>query len=336
MNKYPLQIIDFRATVKHAYYGVSDKTLHCVKLDRKFAEWEAAAADFLTRYIRPMLEQGASPREMLVAHDAGKAYRLGLYPAYKGQKEKKDENKSPIEIEQYKLLMAWAKRFFSALGATQMFVEGVEADDLIAWVCQMVKGAKDIHTVDEDMLQLVDGDTIVTLKNVAHYGADGVYPEGHKLAGLPYRFTSFAKSIMGDDSDNYKGVTGLGPAKVLKLLELYDVDGLEQLCEIVESGNTDLLDETIEASGDKILIKLKENFADWKMGWRLANLKPDLCWKPRQRKLTKPKIHKRVPNATELYNCLKEVGCEDMWEAEYSHLMPVPMIVDASNWPEMR
>jgi DNA polymerase I-like protein with 3'-5' exonuclease and polymerase domains/5'-3' exonuclease len=336
MTEHPLQIIDFRATVKHAYYGVSDKTLHCVKLDRKFAEWEAAAGDFLTRYLRPMLEQGSSPREMVIAHDAGRAYRTGIYPAYKGQKEKKDENKSPVEIEQYKLLMNWAKRFFAALGATQLFVEGVEADDLIAWICQMVKGPKDIRTVDEDMLQLVDADTIVTLKNVAHYGADGVYPEGHALEGLPYRLTSFAKSIMGDSSDNYKGVTGMGPAKVLTLLKNYGADGLDELAHIVDTGNTDLLDETIEASNDKILIKLKENFGDWKMGWRLASLKPELCWKPRQRKLTKLKIHKRVPDPTALYNCLKEVGCEDMWEAEYCHLMPSPMIVDANNWPEMR
>jgi DNA polymerase I-like protein with 3'-5' exonuclease and polymerase domains/5'-3' exonuclease len=339
MNNEPLQIIDFRACVKHAYYGVSDKTLHCTKLDRRFADWQAGAADFLTRYIRPILEKGGSPREMLVAHDAGKAYRLGIYPQYKGQAAKDDKNKSPIEVEQYKELMIWAKKFFSALGATQMFVEGVEADDLIAWVCGAVPGPKDVSTVDEDMLQLVSQDTQVIIKNYIHhapYGEEGVYPEDHKLHGLPYRFTSFAKSIMGDDSDNYSGVVGMGPAKVLKLLELYGADGLDELCEIVSKGNTALLDESIEASGDKILMKLREHFGDWRMGWRLANLKPDLCWKPRLKKLTKPKIHKRVPNPTELYQCLKEVGCEDMWEAEYSHLMPVPMIVDASNWDELR
>jgi len=336
MTEHPLQIIDFRACVKHAYYGVSDKTLHCAKVDRRFAEWQAGAADFLTRYIRPMLEQGASPREMLVAHDAGRAFRTGIYPEYKGQKSKKDENKSPIEMEQYKELMQWAKRFFGALGATQMFVEGVEADDLIAWICKMVKGPKDIRTVDEDMLQLVDGDTIVTLKNVPHFGADGVYPEGHELEGLPYRLTSFAKSIIGDSSDNYKGVNGMGPAKIKALVQAFGIDGLDQLVEIVESGNTDLLDEAIAETGDKNLIKLKENFADWKMGWRLACLRPELCWKPRLKKLTKPKIHKRVPDPTALFECLKEVGCEDMWESEYCHLMPAPMLVDSTNWEEIK
>jgi len=339
MADQPLQIIDFRACVKHAYYGVSDKSLHCAKLDRRFADWQAGAADFLTRYIRPILEGGGSPREMLVAHDAGKAYRLGIYPEYKGQASKDDKNKSPIEIAQYKELMIWAKKFFSAIGATQMFVDGVEADDLMGWICQMVKGPKDIHTVDEDMLVLVDEDTIVHIKGVAHYaprGEDGVYPEGHDLAGLPYRLTSFIKSIIGDSSDNYSGVKGMGPAAIHKLAAAVGIDGLDELAAIVNTGNTDLLDESIEASGDKNLIKLRNAFSDWRMGWRLANLKPELCWKPRLRKLVKPKVHKRVPNPALLYECLKEVGCEDMWDAEYSHLMPVPMIVDATNWEDMK
>lgn len=339
MADNPLQIIDFRACIKHAYYGVSDKSLHCTKLDRRFADWQAGAADFLTRYIRPILEAGGSPREMIVAHDAGKAYRLGIYPEYKGQAAKDDKNKSPIEIAQYKELMIWAKKFFSALGATQMFVDQVEADDLMGWICQMVKGPKDIHTVDEDMLVLVDEDTIVHIKGVAHFtpkGEDGVYPEGHKLEGLPYRLTSFIKSIMGDSSDNYSGVSGMGPAAIHKLAAAVGIDGLDELAEIVAKGNTDLLDEAITESGDKNLIKLRTAFADWRMGWRLANLKPELCWKPRLRKLVKPKIHKRVPNPTLLYECLKEIGCEDMWDAEYSHLMPVPLLIDSTNWEEMK
>lgn len=336
MSDNPLFINDFRATVKHAYYGASDKELHCAKADRRFATWQTGAADFLTRYVRPVIEQGGSPREMIVAHDAGRDFRTGIFPDYKGQKAKKDENKSPIEIEQYKLLMQWAKRLFSAMGATQIFVQGVEADDLIAWICEMVKGPKNVQSVDQDLLQLVDDDTIVWLKGTPHFGADGVYPDEHELAGVPYRYTSFAKSIIGDSSDNYSGVKGLGPAKIHKLIELYGLDGLDELHEIVRSGNTDLLDETIAATGDKTLIKLRENFAEWKLGWRLATLRPELCWKPRLKKLVKPNIHKRVPNPQLLFDLLKEVGCADMWEATFADLMPNPILVDSTNWDELK
>lgn len=336
MADQPLQIIDFRACIKHAYYGVADKTLHCAKVDRRFADWQSGAADFLTRYIRPILEGGGSPREMIIAHDGGKAYRTGIYKDYKGQAAKDDKNKSPIEIAQYKELMIWARKFFAAIGATQILVDQVEADDVIGWICKMIEGPKDIHTVDQDMLVLVDDDTIVRIKGEIHHGSDGVYPEDHELAGVPYRLTSFAKSIIGDDSDNYKGVKGMGPAKIHALIKSVGIDGLDELAAIVDSGNTDLLDEAIEASGDKNLIKLKENFADWKLGWRLACLKPDLCWKPRLRKLVKPKILKRIPNARLLYDCLKEIGCEDMWEDEYSGLVATPLLIDSTNWDDMK
>lgn len=337
MSDQPLHIIDFRACVKHSYYGAKDEeAIHCEKTDRRFANWQVGCADFLTRYIIPILDGGGSLREMVVTHDMGRDYRTTIYADYKGQKSKKDENKSPIEIEHYEKAMDWAKRFFTALGATQLGVKGVEADDVIAWIHQRVKGPKNIHTVDQDMLQLVDDDTIVYLKGTPHFGSDGAYPEGHDLEGLPYYLTSFAKSIIGDPSDNYGGVPGMGKAKIHALIKSVGIDGLEELQEIVSSGNTDLLKESAGYTGDKVLLKLLENFSDWKLGWRLANLNPDLCWKPRARKLVKPIIHKRVPNAQRLRDLLKEVGCSDMWEANFELLMPSPLMITPENWDEMR
>ena len=332
----PLHLIDFRAVVKHSYYGAKDEEgIHCEKTDRRFPNWQVGCAGILTRYVIPILESGASLREIIVAHDMGKAYRTGIYADYKGQKSKKDENKSPIEIDQYEKAMVWAKSFFSFLGSLQIGVKDVEADDVMAWIHQRVKGPKHIHTVDQDMLQLVDDDTIVSLKGAPHYGSDGVYPEGHELEGLPYSLTSFAKSIIGDTSDNYGGVKGMGVAKIHHLMKEFGIDGLEQLQEVVRSGNTDLLKDAAVESGDKVLYKLLENYSDWKQGWRLANLNPDLCWKPRLNKLVKPTLHKRVPNAQKLRNSLIEIGCGDLWHY-FEPMMPSPLAVTPENWPELR
>lgn len=336
MTDHPLHIFDFRACAKHAYYGARDEEAHlCTETGRRFPRWQVAAADFLTRYIRPVLEQGGSPREMIVAHDMGRVYRTTLYPEYKGQAGRQDENKSPYEIEQYNLLMEWLKKFFSCLGATQIGVAGVEADDVIGWIAR-IAGPKNIYTVDQDMLVLVDDETFVIIKNETYHGSDAVYHEGHELEGLPLHLTSFYKSIIGDSSDNYKGVVGLGPKKMFDLEREFGIDGLEQLQQVVATGDTTLLDECIAETGNKILIKLKENFADWRLGWRLANLRPELCWKPRGRKLIKPVIHKRVPSTNGLHALLKQVGCLDMWDDEYCPLMPSPVAITASNWGEMR
>ncbi|WP_443699671.1 DNA polymerase [Pseudomonas sp.] len=336
MSDHPLHIFDFKACVKHAYYGARDEeAVLCTETGRRYPRWEVAAADFLTRYIRPVLEQGGSPREMIVAHDMGKVYRTALFADYKGQASKQDENKSPYEIQQYTKLMDWAKKFFSAIGATQIGVDGVEADDVMAWIAQ-IDGPKNFYTVDVDILALVSDDNIVVIKNEFHHGDEGVFPEGHEFGGLPYYLTSFYKSIVGDSSDNYKGVVGLGPKKIHDLANAFGIDGLVELQGVIETGNTTLLDECIEATGNKILIKLKEHFAEWKLGWRLANLRPELCWKPRGRKLVKPVVHKRVPNTNYLHHLLGEVGCLDMWDDEYCPLMPSPIAITAENWDEMR
>lgn len=343
-------VIDFRACAKHAYYGAKDpESIRCEKTGRNYPHWQVGAADFITRYINPLIIDGEdSPRSIVVAHDMGRKFRTTIFPEYKGQKEKQDENKSPIEIEQYKLLMDWLKKFFTALGVVQIGVDGVEADDVMAWIVEgqeKVGASTTIFTVDEDMFALISDLTSVSIKNEIHYGADGVYPEGHSLAGLPYRLTSFYKSIMGDKSDNYKGVLGMGADKIKKLAEAYGIDGLEELEQIVSSGNTDLLDETIEATGDKKLIKLKENFADWRTSYRVAILRPELCWKPRARQLVKPMVHKRIPSAAAMHHLLKLVGCEDLWESDqgseggsvgFDQFFPAPFAVTAENWGELR
>lgn len=327
-------IIDFRAVVKHAYYGASDpEKLHCPDTDRRFPHWEIGASGLLTRIMRTILEAGDSPRDIIVVHDMGREYRTGIFPDYKGQKAKKKEQQSPIETEQLDGVMTWAKKFFRALGIVQMGVKGVEADDIIAWICQMIPGPKTVYTVDADLIQLVNDETCVYLKGTPYLGARG--ERVHDGATIPFHLTSLAKSILGDTSDNYGGVKGVGPAAWNKLLEAYDVDGLETLEQIVATGNTDELDEVIAETGDKTLIKLRENMADWRLMYRLASLHPELSWKPRRKKLTTLSIDKRVPNPTHLHRLLEQIDCLDMWE-EYEHLLPAPMAITAENWEEMR
>lgn len=321
-------ILDFRAVVKHAYYGASDpEAIFCEETGRRFPTWQCAAQGLISRYIEPIIQQGGSPRTLIVAQDMGKDYRSAIYPEYKAQRA--NVAKSPIEVEQCNLLFDWAKKFFSAIGATQIGVKGVEADDVIAWLCQRITYPKAVYTVDADLLQLCNDSTIVYLKNEPHFG-DGE----HK--GIPYKLTSIAKSILGDSSDNYGGVKGLGEAKFAALLENYGIDGVEELRDIVDTGRTELLDQAIEATGDKTLIKLREQFGEWRTMWRLANLHPELCWKPRAKKLVNPLIHKRIPNAQHAYSLLQAAGAEDLWDTLFAALLPNQIAITSENWAEMR
>lgn len=321
-------ILDFRAVIKHSYFsGADPEGIYCAKTDKQCNTWRFAAQRFLQRYADALFEYD-SPRNLIVAHDMGREYRTALYPEYKNKVNQKEEDKSEVEAEQIELLYTWAKRFFSAIGATQIGVEGVEADDVIKWLCDGISGPKQIYTVDVDLLELVDNETAVYLKMDVHMG-EGEYK------GVPYRLTSISKSILGDSSDHYGGVKGVGPVAFDNLLKAYGKDGIEELRVIVDSGDPTKLDEAIEATGDKTLMKLRDQFNDWRLMWNLAKLHPELCWKPRKRKLVKPVIHKRVADADLCRKLLDEAGADDYIET-FDEMMPRSIPVDASNWEDIK
>lgn len=320
-------IVDFKAVVKHAFYsGTDPEGLYCEKTDKDVNTWQFAAQRMLERYSDPWFEDG-SPRNLLIAHDMGRDYRTKLFEGYK-LKNVAEEDKSDVEAKQKAELEKWAKAFFAAIGATQIGVEGVEADDIIDWLCKGIKGPKQVFTVDADLLQEVDENTIVYLKMEPHV-------HGGEHHGVPYALTSIAKSILGDTSDKYPGIKGIGPVKFQELLEAYGEDGILELRDVVESGDPTALDQAIEATGDKTLIKMRAAFGEWDTMWKLAKLHPELCWKPRGRKLVKPIIHKRIANPDRLNQLLTEAGADDFIEL-FDPMMPRFIAVDANNWPELR
>ena len=156
-------ILDFRAVIKHAYYGTSTEMggVFCDETGRKFPDWRAAAQGFISRYIEPILLNN-TPRNLLVAHDMGHEFRSAFFPEYKAKR--KEVVKSPVEVEHCEKLSNWAKALLAALGATQLGVKGVEADDVIAWLCERIAFPKEVYTVDADLLQLCNDATIVYLK----------------------------------------------------------------------------------------------------------------------------------------------------------------------------
>lgn len=326
-NSMPYNLVDFKAVMKHAFYiGSDEEALYCEDTDRRVNTWKFAAQSFLGRYQELLFGEDTTPRNLIVAHDMGHEYRTAVYPEYKQNRKKRE--KSEVEIAELEKLYKWAKSFFAALGATQIGVDGVEADDIIAWLCQGIHTPKQVLTADADLLQLVDSNTLVFIRCEPHG------PEGeHK--GIPYHLTSIAKSLIGDSSDGYSGVPQIGPAKFAALLESFGDEGIIQLRDIVQSQDPTVLDEAIEVHGDKTLIRLREHWAEWQQSWKLARLHPELCWKPRGRKMVEPLIHKRVANAERVKYLLTQAGADDLWEF-FEPMTPRSFAITNENWEGMK
>jgi 5'-3' exonuclease len=107
---------------------------------------------------------------------------------------------------------------------------GYEADDCIGTIAVQTKEKANVSilTGDQDILQLIDDNiSVILLKkgfgNYLVHNKETFYEE----KGIMPRQMIDLKAFMGDASDNYPGVKGIGEKTALKLLQQYEhVDGV--------------------------------------------------------------------------------------------------------------
>lgn len=140
--------------------------------------------------------------------------RYEIYPEYK-QNRNKDYDRGTVPDEEDKILEKhMIKEYLEELFVRQIEHQEVEADDLIGHYCNN-KAENEKITIcsgDRDICQLVSEDVRVYLNDLKSYvdkssfvGRFGYLPENALLV----------KILVGDESDNIKGVTGLKEKKLL-------------------------------------------------------------------------------------------------------------------------
>ena len=121
-----------------------------------------------------------------------------------------------------------ARREIEAFGIPIYSKSGFEADDVIGTLAGEAKEDVVVVTGDKDILQLVGGRVkvylpIAGLSSAKLMGEDEVK---EKLGVFPKQVADY-KALVGDPSDNYPGVAGIGPKTTTSLLEKYkDLDGI--------------------------------------------------------------------------------------------------------------
>lgn len=154
------------------------------------------------------------PEYMAVVFDAkGETFRDQLYPEYKATR-----SAMPEELA---LQIAPLHHIIEALGLPLVMIEGIEADDIIGTLA--TKAAKIGHPVlistgDKDLAQLVNDHIhlINTMTNVT-FDRAGVM---EKFSVPPEKIVDYL-SLVGDTSDNIKGIPQVGPKTAVKWLQTY-------------------------------------------------------------------------------------------------------------------
>ena len=154
------------------------------------------------------------PTHVVCCWDMGsKTFRTELYKGYKANRDE-----PPVElIPQFELV----KDVVDAFGMPNVGLENYEADDCIGTLATLYKHHDDviILTGDQDILQLVDDGikVAIMLKGQGNYEVFS-HENFYDKKGISPQQIIDLKGLMGDSSDNYPGVKGIGEKTALKLL----------------------------------------------------------------------------------------------------------------------
>ncbi|NMH70450.1 5'-3' exonuclease [Bacillus sp. RO3] len=170
-----------------------------------------------------MATEHVKPTHIIVCWDMGsQTFRNDVFNDYKSNR-----NAPPVElIPQFDL----AKEVAEGFDLYNVGVVGYEADDCIGTLAKLHQSERKVSVLsgDQDLLQLLDDNIdIMLLKkgfgNYQTYTKD-IFVEERGIT--PQQFID-VKALMGDTSDGYPGVKGIGEKTALKLIQQYrDISGI--------------------------------------------------------------------------------------------------------------
>ncbi|SEN19438.1 5'-3' exonuclease [Paenisporosarcina quisquiliarum] len=192
------------------------------------------------------------PTHMAVCWDKGMlTFRNELYDGYKANRPKPAEELIP----QFDM----AQELSEHLGWMNFGIAGMEADDTIASITHKWKEDARFTIVsgDKDLLQLLEPSTEIafTKKGFTIYD---VYNEARFLEeyGISPLLFPDVKAFMGDSSDGYAGVKGIGPKTALQLVQTYGtVDKVLDALPLLKTGQRTKIETNLE------MLKLSKELA---------------------------------------------------------------------------
>jgi DNA polymerase-1 len=186
-----------------------------------------------------------NPTKVIIVFDGvgGSNARRNLYPEYKANRHVNRMTNYSIfsskeeETESINNQMARLIQYLKCLPVTVIGIDGLEADDIIGYLSNKFQAYNEttsvtIMSADKDFLQLISNKVQVysPVKKKVYKPKDVL----EEFGVSSYNFLNY-KILMGDQSDNIPGITGLGPVKLLKLFPELISENKIELSDIIES-----------------------------------------------------------------------------------------------------
>ncbi|WP_342462840.1 5'-3' exonuclease [Ureibacillus sp. FSL K6-8385] len=210
------------------------------------------------------------PSHLEICWDMGShTFRNELFQGYKANR-----SNPPVElVPQFEM----AKEVAEWIGWKNIGEAGMEADDCIGSIVEKWKKEAKITIIsgDRDLLQLLNPSTEIafTKKGYSEYDVYTVQQFKEEYAIEPHKFVD-VKALMGDASDGYPGVKGIGPKTALQLIRQYgSVEGVLQNLERLKPSQRN---------------KIKEQIDMLKLSYQLASIQRNVSIKANLEELSVP------------------------------------------------
>lgn len=215
LKKEVFMLVDGSAIVHRAYHAMPP-----------FTTSDGIPTGAISGFFSMLLKliQELKPAHIIIAFDRPKpTFRQALYVGYQAQRPKMESDLS----DQFKSIID----ILGKAKIVQIGVDGYEADDILGTLSERAKDMGNvvyIVTGDRDMLQLVNHKTkvLVPVKGISEVK---VFDEAEvqEKYGVDPRQIVDLKALTGDPSDNYPGVSGIGPKTASGLIKQYgNVDNI--------------------------------------------------------------------------------------------------------------
>jgi DNA polymerase I-like protein with 3'-5' exonuclease and polymerase domains/5'-3' exonuclease len=231
-------VVDVSSVVKTCLFAGKDKEFgRQVVFDGKEVQVNSAGygvENAINRTVKKLKLLELTPRDLVLVVEGkhSKALRTAMWEGYKATR---GETAPEVNAEFVKARDEYVQTFLD-LGAQACSQQGLESDDVIAYLAQALPNC----FIDSN-----DGDMAVLVSDTAHVinGANEV--DTNPLGPFPNRYVTLYKALVGDTQDNIKGARGFGPAAWLDLFCRWGEDGLDAMTDLIRTKTLERLVEDV-------------------------------------------------------------------------------------------
>ena len=165
--------------------------------------------------IRKFLEETNFNKVMVFwDSDTNSSQRKLIYPKYKMNRKSSPNDQE--KTDSFNKQKTRVKQYLEEMFIRQLEVENSEADDLIAYYCQIsLDEEKTIFSSDKDLTQLISEKVLIYSPNLKSYYRFGDNIK-FKDCSIPHYNVMTFKILAGDTSDNIDGISLMGEKTLIK------------------------------------------------------------------------------------------------------------------------